>query len=222
MRAVQPRVENVVDNRPLFHNSTRAYNSLKRFFDITASAAAIIILFPFLVATAIAIKLNSRGPVIFSQERMGFKGKVFKMYKFRSMVCNAEQLLKDIESKNEVSGHMFKIRNDPRVTRVGRFIRKTSIDELPQLFNVLKGDMSIVGPRPPIAREVIKYDKWHNLRMSVKPGLTGLWQISGRNNVGFEEMVRLDLKYIRERGFWYDIKIIFKTIPVLMGDSKAY
>jgi len=121
-----------------------------------------------------------------------------------------------------VKGHMFKIKNDPRITRVGRIIRKTSIDELPQLFNVLKGDMSIVGPRPPILREVVKYDSWHNLRLSVKPGLTGLWQISGRNNVGFDEMVRLDLKYIRERNFWYDLKIILKTIPVLLGDSKAF
>ena len=143
------------------------------------------------------------------------------MYKFRSMVSDAEQRFYEIEHKNEVSGHMFKIKNDPRVTKIGRFIRKTSIDELPQFFNVVKGEMSLVGPRPPIIREVVKYDPWHNLRLSVKPGITGLWQISGRNDIGFEDMCRMDLKYIRERGFVYDLKIFFKTIPVIFGDSRA-
>lgn len=138
------------------------------------------------------------------------------------MVVDAERLQKDLKNKNEIEGCMFKIKNDPRVTKVGRIIRKTSIDELPQLFNVIKGDMSIVGPRPPIMTEIDEYETWYKLRMSVKPGITGLWQIKGRNDVGFEEMVRLDLKYIRERGFWYDMKIILYTIPLLLGDKRAF
>lgn len=222
MEELQMSVENTVNKRALFYNVPSTYLILKRLFDIIAALVGIIILSPVLLITIAAIRMDSIGPILFFQERHGFKGKIFKMYKFRSMVVNAEQLLNDLESKNEVSGHMFKIKNDPRITRVGRIIRKTSIDELPQLFNVLKGDMSIVGPRPPIPREVVKYDAWQTLRLSVKPGLTGLWQVSGRNDIGFEEMVRLDLKYIRERGFWYDLKLIFKTIPVLLGDSKAF
>lgn len=216
------RVKNTVEQRAMFENVSKGYLISKRAFDIVASLFGILLLSPVLVIVSIVIKLDSKGPVLFSQKRNGFKGKVFEMYKFRSMVTNAEAILKDLEHKNEVSGHMFKMKNDPRITKVGKFIRKTSIDELPQLFNVLKGDMSIVGPRPPIIREVQKYDSWHNLRLSVRPGLTGLWQVSGRNNIGFEEMIRLDLKYIRERSFWYDLKIILKTIPVLLGDSKAF
>lgn len=215
-------IESIVEKRALFCNVPSRYIIIKRLFDIIASLCGIIFLSPIFLITAVAIRLESKGNVIFTQDRMGFKGRLFKMYKFRSMVVNAEQLIKELETKNEVRGNMFKIRNDPRVTRVGRIIRKNSIDELPQLFNVLKGDMGIVGPRPPIMREVVKYDAWHNLRLSVKPGLTGLWQISGRNNVGFDEMVRLDLKYIRERGLKYDLKIILKTVPVLLGDSKAF
>lgn len=215
-------VEQAVNQRSMFYSASSAYDICKRLFDIAASLTGIILLLPVFIITSIAIKLDSPGPIFFFQERTGFKGRIFKMYKFRSMVTNAEELLKELESKNEASGYMFKIKNDPRITRVGRIIRKTSIDELPQLFNVLKGDMSLVGPRPPIIREVVKYDAWHKLRLSVKPGLTGLWQVSGRSSIGFEEMVRLDLKYIRERSFWYDIKIIFMTIPVLLGDSKAF
>jgi exopolysaccharide biosynthesis polyprenyl glycosylphosphotransferase len=194
----------------------------KRLFDIAIAIFGIIVFSPVFIAVGLAVKLGSPGPIFFLQERIGFKGKSFKMYKFRSMVINAEELLKKLEEKNEVGGHMFKIKDDPRITRVGRFIRKTSIDELPQLINVLKGEMSVVGPRPPLTREVVRYDRWHNLRMSVKPGITGLWQVSGRNSIGFDEMVRLDLKYIRERGLLYDIKIILRTIPVLLGDSKAF
>lgn len=222
MQEMQLRVTNIVEKRGMFHNVSIAYLVMKRIFDIAASVAAIILLSPILVITAIAIKIDSTGPIFFAQKRNGFKGKVFNMYKFRSMVVDAEKRLKDLEHKNEVSGHMFKIKDDPRITRVGRIIRKTSIDELPQLFNVIKGEMSIVGPRPPILKEVEKYDTWHNLRLSVKPGLTGLWQVSGRNSIGFEEMCRLDLKYIRERSFLYDLRIILKTIPVLLGDSKAF
>jgi len=219
---LQVRVEDTVDHRLICHNVTFIYKFTKRLLDISATMFGIILLSPVYIATAIAIKLDSKGPVFFAQNRLGQKGKHFKMYKFRSMVVDAEQLLKELESQNEVSGHMFKMRNDPRITKVGKLIRKTSLDELPQLFNVLKGDMSLVGPRPPLPKEVSEYDKWQDLRLSVRPGITGLWQVSGRNDIGFEEMVSLDLKYIRERSLIYDVKIILKTVPVLLGDSKAF
>lgn len=215
-------VREAVHKREVINNVPYTYLFMKRTLDIFASATGIILLSPLLLAVAALIRLESEGPVFFRQERIGHNGKIFHMIKFRSMVKDAEKLLKELESRNEVKGHMFKIREDPRITRIGKFIRKTSIDELPQLFNVLRGEMSIVGPRPPITREVLNYGIWHNLRMSVKPGMTGLWQISGRNNIGFDEMVRLDLKYIRERCFFYDLKIILKTLPVLLGDSKAF
>lgn len=222
MMDLQLRVSTIIEQRGLFYNVTSRYLGLKRTVDILISLTWLILLFPFFLAVAAVIKLDSPGPVFFTQERSGYKGRIFKMYKFRSMVMDAEQRLEMLKDKNETSGNMFKIKKDPRVTRFGRFIRKTSIDELPQLFNVLRGDMSLVGPRPPIVREVAKYDAWQNLRLSVKPGLTGLWQISGRSDLGFEEMVRLDLKYIRERSFRYDLIIILKTIPVLLSDSGAY
>jgi exopolysaccharide biosynthesis polyprenyl glycosylphosphotransferase len=222
MAKVVLSVEHIVEQRAMSQNVSLWYELAKRAFDLGATLIGVLLLSPVFIIVAGLIKLTSPGPVFFVQERNGCRGQIFKMYKFRSMVTNAEQLLKELESKNEVSGHMFKIKDDPRITWIGKLIRKTSIDELPQLFNVLKGDMSLVGPRPPIPREVVKYDAWHKLRLSVKPGLTGLWQISGRNGIGFEDMVRLDLKYIRERGFWYDLKIIFKTVPVLIGDSKAF
>lgn len=215
-------VRSVVDQRGLFDNVSTVYLIVKRAVDIFGALLGIIAALPILLLTALLIKFNSPGGIFFVQERNGFKGKTFKMFKFRSMVDDAEKLIDSFESMNEASGHMFKIKEDPRITPVGKIIRKTSIDELPQLFNILKGDMSIVGPRPPIPREVVKYDAWHDLRLSVKPGLTGLWQVSGRNEIGFEEMVRLDLKYIRERSLLYDLKIILKTIPVILGDSKAY
>lgn len=222
MKDIEDTVDYIVGQRAMFGNVSLFYLFIKRAFDLIASIAAVIVLIPLFLFVTILIKIDSSGPVLFKQKRNGFRGKYFNMYKFRSMVVDAEDRLKNLEDKNEVSGNMFKIKNDPRITRVGKILRKTSIDELPQLFNVIKGDMSIVGPRPPIGREVQKYDAWHNLRLSVKPGITGLWQISGRNNIGFEDMCRLDLKYIRERGFWYDLKIILKTIPVLFGDSKAF
>ncbi len=221
MKDIELKAKHIVAQRAMFDNVSNLYSIGKRLFDIFAALAAIIVLSPIFLAVAVIIKIDSRGPVFFHQKRVGLMGKSFYMHKFRSMVSDAEQRFKEVEDQNEISGFMFKIKNDPRVTRVGRFIRKTSIDELPQLFNVLKGEMSIVGPRPPIGREVQKYDAWHNLRLSVKPGITGLWQISGRNDIGFEDMCRLDLKYIRERNFKYDIKIILKTIPVLLGDSSA-
>lgn len=215
-------VRSVIDRRGLFENVSVVYLFVKRAIDIVSALFGIMILSPVFLSTALLVKLTSPGKIFFIQERNGYKGKIFKMYKFRSMVSNAEKLFTLVESMNEVSGNMFKIKDDPRITPVGRIIRKTSIDELPQLFNILKGDMSIVGPRPPIPREVVKYDAWHDLRLSVKPGLTGLWQVSGRNRVGFDEMVRLDLKYIRERSLKRDFAIIARTIPVILGDLNAY
>lgn len=215
-------IRNVVDLCALFDNVSIFFTIVKRAVDILGSLFGIILLSPVFIITALLIKLTSPGPVLFIQERSGYKGRIFKMIKFRSMVYNADELFRSVESMNEASGHMFKIKADPRITPVGRVIRKTSIDELPQLFNILAGNMSIVGPRPPIPREIVKYDAWHDLRLSVKPGLTGLWQVSGRNTVGFEEMVRLDLKYIRERSLRHDFKIIFKTFFVIFGDPNAF
>jgi lipopolysaccharide/colanic/teichoic acid biosynthesis glycosyltransferase len=170
---------------------------------------------------AVLIKLDSKGPVFFKQDRCGKDGKIFGMLKFRSMVMDAEEKLEELMDKNEQSGPVFKIKDDPRITKIGKFIRKTSIDELPQLFNILAGDMSIVGPRPPIPREVEQYDAYQRLRLTVKPGLTCYWQVMGRNSIGFDEWVELDVKYIQERNFWLDLKLIFKTFKVLVGDANA-
>lgn len=195
----------------------------KRTMDILGALFGIVILLPVLILVALLIKLEDpKGPVLFKQQRVGKHGKPFNMYKFRSMVANAEELLEQLLDKNEVSGNMFKMKEDPRITAIGKLIRKTSLDELPQLFNVLKGEMSLVGPRPPLPREVQKYTAHHWRRMEVTPGCTGLWQVSGRNSVGFEEMVELDLEYIRRRSLLYDLKIIFKTVWILIRPNDAY
>lgn len=201
----------------------RVYLIVKRLMDIFLSLIGIILLSPLFLITAMLIKIDDpQGKVIFKQVRVGENGREFCMYKFRSMVSSAEQLLNHLLEENEVSGAMFKMKRDPRVTKIGRFIRKTSIDELPQLINVLKGDMTLVGPRPPLPREVKEYNEYHRCRLIVKPGCTGLWQVSGRSNVGFEEMVKLDLKYIENRSVLYDIKIILKTFLVLLGSKNAF
>lgn len=197
------------------------YNILKRSLDFIASLVGLIILSPVVLVVAILIKLESKGPIIFSQKRIGLNGKEFKMYKFRSMVQNAEELKEKLQKQNEMSGPMFKIKNDPRVTKVGKFIRKTSIDELPQLINVLKGDMSLVGPRPSLPKEVENFEGWMLRRLDVKPGLTCYWQVSGRNNIDFEDWMKLDIKYVEERNFLLDLKLIFKTVFVLFGDKNA-
>ena len=170
---------------------------------------------------ACAVKFTSKGPIFFSQKRVGKNGELFDMYKFRSMVVNAEELKEKLAHQNEMSGPMFKMKDDPRVTKVGKFIRKTSLDELPQLLNVLKGDMSLVGPRPSLPKEVAQFEKWMYKRLSVKPGLTCFWQVSGRNNIDFEDWMKLDIKYVDERNIWIDIKLIFKTVLVLFGDKNA-
>jgi exopolysaccharide biosynthesis polyprenyl glycosylphosphotransferase len=199
------------------------YLVAKRTMDIIGAIVGLILTSIIFLVVAIAIKLEDpKGTVFFSQTRVGKNGKEFKMYKFRSMVSDAEEKLNDLLKYNEVTGAMFKMKNDPRVTKVGRFIRKTSIDELPQLWNVLKGDMSLVGPRPPLPREVEQYTEYDKQRLLVTPGCTGLWQISGRSNVGFKEMVELDLQYIRNRSILLDIKIIFKTVLVLFGSKDAF
>lgn len=198
------------------------YRFTKRFFDILASLIGLIILSPVFLIVAIAIKIDDGGPIFYNQERIGKNGKKFKMYKFRSMKVNADQDLEKLIHKNEVDGAMFKIKDDPRITRVGGFIRKTSIDEFPQLLNVLLGQMSIVGPRPPLPREVKMYTDYDWQRLYVRPGCTGLWQVTVRNSVGFHEMVNIDLEYIQKRGFWLDIKIMFKTIKVIFVPNSAY
>ncbi|MBD1382675.1 sugar transferase [Metabacillus arenae] len=197
------------------------YNFSKRSLDITGAMLGLVILSLIFFIVAIVIKLEDpKGPIFFSQKRVGKDGKEFKMYKFRSMVVNAEDKLQELIKYNEVSGAMFKMKDDPRITTIGKFIRKTSIDELPQLLNVLKGDMSLVGPRPPLPREVAEYSNYDKQRLLVMPGCTGLWQVSGRSNLTFQQMVELDLYYIKNRSISFDIKLIFKTIIVLSGINK--
>lgn len=201
--------------------SRNTYEFLKRLMDIICSMSALIVLAPILIVVAILIKIESKGPVIFSQERVGINNKKFKMYKFRSMVVNAEDMKEKLEKQNERKGPMFKIKNDPRITTIGRFIRKTSIDELPQLINILKGEMSIVGPRPSLPKEVIQFEPWMLERLKVKPGLTCYWQVQGRDHIEFEDWMRLDVKYVKDRNFLLDIKLIFKTFFVFLGDEHA-
>ncbi|CDZ25065.1 capsular polysaccharide biosynthsis protein [[Clostridium] cellulosi] len=203
-------------------NKRYIYRAVKRFFDVVLSVLALVVLSPLFLITAIAIKLDSEGEVFYSQLRVGKDGKLFKMYKFRSMCVDADKQLDKLKDLNEKDGPVFKIANDPRVTRVGRIIRKRSIDELPQLINIIKGDMSIVGPRPPLPNEVAQYTPYQMQRLSVKPGLTCYWQISGRSDISFDEWVELDCKYIRESSVWTDIKIILKTIPAVLTGRGAY
>lgn len=197
------------------------YNGVKRTIDIICSVLGLICLSPVLLVVAIMIKFDSKGPVIFKQKRVGYKGKEFDIYKFRSMVTNAEELKEKLAKKNEMSGPMFKMKEDPRVTKIGRFIRKTSLDELPQLLNIIKGDMSLVGPRPSLPKEVKDFAPWMMKRLDVKPGLTCIWQVSGRNDIDFEDWMKLDIKYVNERSVFLDIKLIFKTVLVLFGDKHA-
>ena len=203
------------------HNQ-RAYLLAKIIIEIIASFSAIILLSPFLLLIALIIFMDDpKGSPIFVQKRCGRNGKLFNFYKFRSMFIDAETKLSELKEKNEMSGPVFKIKNDPRITRVGKFIRKTSIDELPQLFNVLKGDMSVVGPRPPLPREVEQYSEKQFRRLSVKPGLTCFWQVTPRrNSLSFEEWVDLDMKYIREQNLLIDFMLVLRTIATMfMGEG---
>jgi lipopolysaccharide/colanic/teichoic acid biosynthesis glycosyltransferase len=192
------------------------YLFLKRLSDIILSLLALIVLAPLFLITALAIKLDSPGSVIYSQTRAGKNGKHFTIYKFRSMCEDADDRLNDLRDLNERDGPVFKIANDPRVTRVGRVIRKRSIDELPQLVNILKGEMSIVGPRPPLLNEVAQYTPEQAHRLDVKPGLTCYWQCGARSDLSFKKWMELDEKYIREQSLWTDFKIILKTVPAVL------
>lgn len=221
MQQLEFNREEVLIKGQIEGSSRRGYCFFKRIMDIFCSLIGLIVLIPILLAVGIAIRLESKGSVIFSQERIGKEGKIFKMYKFRSMVANAEELKEKLNSKNEMSGPMFKMKEDPRVTKVGKFIRKTSIDEFPQLFNILKGEMSLVGPRPSLPKEVMNFEDWMLERLEVKPGLTCYWQVSGRNDIDFEDWMKLDVKYVKERNTLIDIKLIFKTFFVLFGDEHA-
>ena len=216
MKGIRVEFDNIDENRK------RIYEISKRAIDIIGAGSGLLLLSPVIVIVACAIKFTSKGPIFFSQKRVGKNGELFDMYKFRSMVVNAEELKEKLAHQNEMSGPMFKMKDDPRVTKVGKFIRKTSLDELPQLCNVLKGDMSLVGPRPSLPKEVAQFEKWMYKRLSVKPGLTCFWQVSGRNNIDFEDWMKLDIKYVDERNFWIDIKLIFKTVLVLFGDKNAH
>jgi exopolysaccharide biosynthesis polyprenyl glycosylphosphotransferase len=190
---------------------------LKKIMDYIGAFVGIILLFPFFIVIAIAIKIDSRGPVFYKHLRVGKYKKKFYMYKFRSMEINADNKIVDLVNENQSNNIMFKMNNDPRVTRVGRFIRKYSIDEFPQLLNVLKGEMSLVGPRPPLSREVEQYKRRHHLRLGTTPGLTGMWQISGRSNIKcFEKVVDLDIKYLKNWSLMLDLIILVKTIPIVL------
>jgi len=188
----------------------------KRVIDPLMALIGIIASSPFLIAVAIWIKLDSKGPVLFSQPRSGLNGKTFSLYKFRTMCNDAEEKKSTLQTLNEMSGPVFKIKDDPRISRLGKQLRKYSIDELPQLFNILKGDMSLVGPRPALPKEVSQYEPWQHRKLSVRPGLTCLWQVSGRNSIGFEEWMKLDLQYIDNWSLWLDAKLIARTIPTVL------
>ncbi len=195
--------------------------AVKYVLDKVGAICGLLLALPILVATALAIKIDSKGPVFFRQTRSGLNGKPFKLYKFRTMCANAEAQKAKLETLNEMSGPVFKVKNDPRVTKVGRFLRKTSLDELPQFLNVLNGDMSLVGPRPPLPKEVAEYEPWQHRKLSVKPGVTCTWQVSGRNNIDFDDWMRLDLDYIDNWSLWEDTKILAKTIPAVLKGSGA-
>ena len=203
-------------------NGRVGYRVIKRGFDILASGLALILLSPLFLILTILIKREDGGPVFYSQERIGKNEKTFKMWKFRSMIVNADQMVEQLEEQNEIDGAMFKIKDDPRVTKIGHVIRKYSLDELPQLWNVLKGDMSLVGPRPPLPIEVKDYTPYDKLRLTVIPGCTGLWQVTKRNDADFDEMVELDLTYINNSSLWFDFKILLKTIGVVIHPNSAY
>ena len=215
MKGIRVEFDNIDENRK------RIYEISKRAIDIIGAGSGLLLLSPVIAIVACAVKFTSKGPIFFSQKRVGKNGKLFDMYKFRSMVVNAEELKEKLANQNEMSGPMFKMKDDPRVTKVGKFIRRTSLDELPQLWNVLKGDMSLVGPRPSLPKEVKQFEKWMFKRLTVKPGLTCYWQVSGRNNIDFEDWMKLDISYVEDRNLWIDIKLIFKTIFVLFGDKNA-
>ena len=201
---------------------SRVYMVTKRVIDVIGASVALLLLGLPMALVALAIKLESGGPVFYRQTRLGENGLPFRFLKFRSMVANAESIRADLEAVNEASGPVFKIRRDPRITPVGRWIRKTSLDETPQLFHVLMGQMSLVGPRPPLPEEVENYEPWQRERLAVRPGLTCIWQISGRSDIPFERWVELDIEYVRRRSLLLDLKILLLTIPAVLSGRGAY
>jgi exopolysaccharide biosynthesis polyprenyl glycosylphosphotransferase len=194
----------------------------KRAFDIVAATLLLILLSPLLALLALIIRLDSKGPVIFRQTRCGKDGKLFTFYKFRGMVADAEARQAEFDHLNEAQGPIFKMKHDPRVTRVGRVLRRTSLDELPQLWNVLRGEMSLVGPRPPLPKEVERYEEWHQARLRAVPGITGLWQVSGRSHLGFDEMTRLDIEYLNVWSLALDLRILARTVVAVVFAHGAY
>ena len=194
----------------------------KRFLDVVLSLLFGLLFLPFVPVVALAIKLDSRAPILYKSVRLGKDGRPFVFYKFRSMVDGAHESAAYVRHLNEVDGPVFKSANDPRVTRVGRFLRRTSIDEIPQLWNVLRGDMSLVGPRPPIPEEYEQYEPWQRRRLDVKPGITCLWQVSGRSKLSFDEWMRLDIQYLQNRSFLLDLKILTRTLPAVLSREGAY
>lgn len=195
---------------------------LKRILDLSLSLIGLIILLPLLLVTALTVRITSPGPILFRQERVGLNKRIFRLYKFRTMIADAETKMAELEHLNEVSGPVFKIKDDPRITPIGMILRKTSIDEMPQLFNVLKGDMSLVGPRPLPLRDYQGFNQdWHRRRFSVRPGITGLWQVNGRSNISFEQWMKFDIQYIDHWTLWLDLKILFRTIPAVLKASGA-
>ncbi|AQY52407.1 hypothetical protein UE46_00865 [Listeria weihenstephanensis] len=198
------------------------HDKVWRAFDFIAAIFALVISVPVLLFIATSIKIeNWKAPILFKQKRVGKDGKIFYMYKFRSMYVDAEAQLAQLQAQNEMGGHMFKIKDDPRITKVGKWIRQTSLDEFPQFINILKGDMSFVGPRPPLTTEYENYTNYEKKRLLVTPGCTGLWQVSGRNNVSFHEMVELDLKYIEKRSIVFNIKILLRTFKEFTGKGNG-
>lgn len=197
-------------------------SSLKRMLDLALGSVALILTSPIMIGTALAVKLTSPGPVLFAQERVGMWGEPFLCYKFRSMYIDAEERKAELMAENEADGPVFKMKNDPRITPIGRFIRKFSVDELPQLFNVMKGEMSLVGPRPAVPKEVAEYEFDQLGRLGAMPGMTGLQQVNGRSDIEFSRWVELDLQYINEQSIWTDIKIMLKTIPAVIMSRGAY
>lgn len=204
-----------ISSRPIYH-------TVKRSFDLVMATIGLILLSPIMLWISFLIKKEDHGPVFYKQVRVGKNGKTFQMYKFRSMFVNADQMLDKLKAQNDVNGPMFKMKNDPRITKIGHFIRKHSLDELPQFFNVIKGDMSLVGPRPPLPSEVAEYSEYDKQRLYVIPGCTGLWQATERNEVGFNEMVQLDIEYIKRANVWFDLWIIWKTVEIMVKPNGSY
>jgi exopolysaccharide biosynthesis polyprenyl glycosylphosphotransferase len=225
-KLARPRTE-YFEGEPLIMHYTGAMGGwqvgIKRIIDFVLSSFLLLLLSPLFMLTAILIKLDSPGGVFFIQERVGLNKRSFRLYKFRTMADGADKQQDKLEVLNEASGPVFKIKNDPRITTIGKFLRKTSLDELPQLINVLKGDMSMVGPRPLPLRDYKGFDKvWHNRRFSVLPGMTCLWQIQGRSTIGFEKWMDLDLQYIDQWSLWLDISVLIRTIPSILKGKGAF